>query len=332
MDTSPFMDRVIRVIRVRQMAYATEKTYCYWIRYFIRYGRYQSPNQISADDVTPFLTHLAVAKKVSPNTQNLAFSAILFLFRNVLNLPLENINAIRSKQQQRIPVVLTTNEVIRILSHLSQPYRTMIELAWGAGMRKMEIHRLRIKDIDFDRKCITVREGKGRKDRITVLPDRCVEQLHACIRRATNYHSFDCDEGFPNVHMPYALSKKYPNHAKSLNWKFIFPSGKRAIDPRDKQEKRHHLHPSALEKHLRAAVEKSRVRKKVTCHTFRHTFATQLLESGYDIRTVQELLGHSDIRTTQIYTHVLRRGGNAVISPADRVESPSAEYMITTAA
>ena len=170
------------------------------------------------------------------------------------------------------------------------------------------------------------------KDRVTVLPERCMDELKHCIERATHYHSFDCDEGFPNVAMPYALAKKYPNHTRSLNWKFIFPSGKRAIDPRSGEERRHHVHPSALEKHLRSAVEKAETRKKVTCHTFRHTFATQLLESGYDIRTVQELLGHSDIRTTQIYTHVIKRGGNGVISPADRIESPRGLYLSHSAA
>ncbi|MGI1679265.1 MAG: integron integrase [Cellvibrionaceae bacterium] len=314
------------------MAYATEKTYCYWIRFFIRYSRYTSSTQITAEDVTPFLTYLAVVRKVSPNTQNIAFNSILFLFKKVLDLPLENINAVRSKEPQRIPVVLSSNEASKILQNLSQPCKTMIELAWGAGLRKMEIHRLRVKDVDFERRCITVREGKGRKDRVTVLPDRCIDELKHCIQRTTNFHSFDCDEGFPNVDMPYALAKKYPNHARSLNWKFIFPSAKRSIDPRSGEERRHHVHPSVLEKHLRTAVVKAETRKKVTCHTFRHTFATQLLESGYDIRTVQELLGHSDIRTTQIYTHVIKRGGNGVISPADRVESPKSTYHLIPAA
>lgn len=326
MQASPFMMREREVIRLRQMALATEKAYCYWIRYFIRFHRFRSPGEITGEHVTSFLTFLANAKRVSPNTQNQAFSALLFLFRHVLVKPLEGIQAERSREPQRIPVVLAAREVVAILGGLRQPFRTMIELAWGAGLRKMEIHRLRIKDIDFYRRCIVVREAKGRKDRVTVLPDRCSVYLQEAIRRATHYHHLDAEEGFNSVEMPYALAKKFPNQARSLHWKFVFPSDRRSVDPRSGEERRHHLHSSVLERHLRGAVLNANVPKKVTCHTFRHTFATQLLESGYDIRTIQELLGHSDPKTTQIYTHVLKRGGNAVISPADRVEAPQGVY------
>lgn len=318
MAGSPFMAQVRSVVRVQQKAFATEKTYCYWINQFIRFCGYQSPDEICAEDVTRFLTHLSVNRHVSPNTQNQALCALVFLFRHVLNRPLENIDAVRSKEQIRIPVVLSRSEVEAILEQLCHPYKTMVELAWGAGLRKSEILRLRIKDIDFDQRTIIVREGKGRKDRVTVLPERCITGLEQTIKSAEHYHCLDCEEGFPSVQMPFALAKKFPRQAKSLHWKFIFPASKRSSDPRGSEERRHHVHPSALEKQLRKAVLLSRVRKKVTCHTFRHTFATQLLESGYDIRTVQELLGHSDVKTTQIYTHVLKRGGNAVISPADR--------------
>ena len=194
----------------------------------------------------------------------------------------------------------------------------MIELAWGAGLRKIEIHRLRIKDIDFERHSVTVREGKGRKDRTTVLPACCESSLQQLILQSLAYHRQDVEQGFGSVQMPYALEKKYPNQIFNQCWKFVFAAKHRSIDPISGAERRHHIHPSALEKNLRKAVRSSGVLKKVSCHTFRHTFATQLLESGYDIRTVQELLGHTDIKTTQIYTHVLNRGGNAVISPADR--------------
>jgi integron integrase len=330
------MKKVVSTMRVRQLALATEKSYSYWIRYFVRYCAYRSPDDIVAGDVTRFLTHLAVDKNVSPSTQNAAFSALVFLFRDVLAVPLENITARRATERHRIPVVLTFDEVQRVLQSLNRPYKTMVQLAWGAGLRKMEILRLRIKDIDFDRRALTVREAKGRKDRITVLPECVRADLKAAVVQATHYHSLDCNEGFPNVEMPHALARKYPNHAASLAWKFIFPSYKRSIDPRSKEERRHHVHPSALERHLGRAVKQAEIHKHVTMHTFRHTFrhtfATQLLENGYDIRTVQELLGHSDLKTTQIYTHVLKRGGNAVISPADRVESPRAGYQFDRAA
>lgn len=326
---SPFMHKVVEVMRVQQVAFATEKTYCYWIRYFIRFNNYRSPGDIRSEDVTPFLTYLAARKRVAPSTQNQAFYAVLFLFRHVLNLPLENVNAVRAKEPQRIPVVLTTKEVLSVLERLPAPYRTMVELAWGAGLRKMEILRLRVKDVDFERSCITVREGKGRKDRVTVLPECAREGLEMCIRRAVNLHRLDVEEGFPNVEMPFALAKKYSNYARSVAWRFVFSSEGRGVDPRSGEERRHHIHPTALGRQIQRAVVGAELRKKISCHTFRHTFATQLLEFGYDIRTVQELLGHSDLRTTQIYTHVVKRGGNAVRSPADRVESPRTAYHLS---
>lgn len=315
---SPFMQQVRNEIRVQQKALTTEKTYCYWISFFIRFSRFRSPNEITCEAVTPFLTYLAVERHVSPNTQNQALCALVFLFRHVLHKPLENIDAVRAQEHRRLPVVLSRTEVESILEHLSSPYKTMVELAWGAGLRKTEILRLRVKDIDFEQNSIIVREDKGRKDRVTVLPSRSLEGIKAAIKTTEHYHLLDCEQGFPTVEMPFALAKKFPNQASSLHWKFIFPSYKRSIDPRSGEERRHHIHPSPFEKHLRNAVKNANIRKKVTCHTFRHTFATQLLESGYDIRTVQELLGHTDLKTTQIYTHVLKRGGNAVISPADR--------------
>lgn len=318
MNNSPFMTSVRDTLRVKQMALSTEKSYCYWIRHFIRYHNYGSPDEIESDDVTAFLTYLAVSRQVSPNTQNQAFNALLFLFRYVLSVPLENIDAVRAKETRRIPVVLNSNEVNNIISQLKPPFKTMVQLAWGSGMRKTEILRLRIKDIDFDRQSITVREGKGRKDRITILPQCAVNDIQAAILRTEHFHRLDLAEGFGTVEMPFALAKKYPNQARSLHWKFVFAANRRSIDPRSGEERRHHIHTSALEKQLRKAVNETGIRKKVSTHTFRHTFATQLLEGGYDIRTVQELLGHSDVKTTQIYTHVLNRGGNAVMSPADR--------------
>ncbi|MCD9460039.1 integron integrase [Marinibactrum halimedae] len=311
------MESVRRVIRSQQKSFATEKVYCYWIRQLIKYGKYISPDQISPEGVDQFLTHLAVDRHVSPNTQNQAFTALVFLFRHVLQRELVNINATRSKEKPFLPTVLPQHQVEEILCYLKEPFKTMILLAWGAGLRKSEILRLRIKDVDFHNKAIIVRQGKGRKDRVTVLPMRAQEGLKALINKASVYHQFDCDEGFPDVYMPFALAKKFPQQAKSLHWRFIFSSHQRSLDPRSGKEMRHHINASTLERALRSAVKTARIQQKVTCHTFRHTFATQLLENGYDIRTVQELLGHNDVKTTQIYTHILKRGGNAVISPAD---------------
>ena len=313
-----FMKQVRRTLRARQMALTTEQSYCYWIRHFIRYCRYQQPEAINTADVTRFLTYLAVDRHVSPNTQNQAINALLFLFRHVLNLPMENIQAVRSKEPQRIPVVLNRSEVDAILQHLLPTYKTMIQLAWGAGLRKMEILRLRIKDVDFERHSLTVRQGKGRKDRNTVLPNSCVEMLRQLMQQSLQKHQLDVQQGFGSVEMPFALAKKFPDQIFNQCWQFVFSAPQRGIDPRSGVERRHHLHPSGLEKHLRQAVRRSGVLKKVSCHTFRHTFATNLLECGYDIRTVQELLGHTDVKTTQIYTHVLNLGQHAIISPADR--------------
>jgi integron integrase len=222
-----------------------------------------------------------------------------------------------------MPVVLSNEEVLTLLSLLRQPYRLMILLAYGAGLRKMEIIRLRIKDLDFDRLSITVRQGKGGKDRVTVMPQAAVAPLQQAVKRCEYLHQLDVAEGFPNVAMPYALAKKYPAEASRLHWKYVFAADSRSIDKRSGEERRHHLYPSTLERALRTAVNDSGIAKRITCHTFRHTFATQLLERGYDIRTVQELLGHSDVKTTQIYTHVIKRGGLGVISPADNVLPPS---------
>lgn len=319
MSNSPFLRKVRDCMRLRQMALTTEKTYCYWIRYFIRQQHIRHPDEMDAGRLTAFLTYLAVQQGVSPNTQNQAFNALLFLFRHVLNRPLENIQAVRAKERHYMPTVLTTAEVERVLVCLRHPFRTMIELAWGAGLRKSEIYRLRVKDVDFERGELTIRQGKGGKDRRTVLPKCTVDALRSLITRIEQLHTLDVAEGFGNVEMPYALARKYPGESRSLRWQYVFAAPQRAMDPISGEIRRHHLHPTTLEKALRAAVRRSGLAKRITCHTFRHTFATQLLESGYDIRTVQELLGHADVSTTQIYTHVLNRGGRGVISPADRL-------------
>lgn len=315
---SPFMQRIQEIMRARYLALATEKSYCYWIRYFIRQQKPSSPEAMTGEQVTAFLSWLAIEQNISPATQNQAFNALVFLFRHVLQRPLTDIQATRAKENRRVPVVLSSSEIDQVLQYLKEPYLTMLRLAWGSGLRKMEILRLRIKDLDFERRALTVRSGKGDKDRVTVLPQSVCEPLQRFMTRSARLHQMDLDDGFGSVEMPYALAKKYPAQARSLHWQFVFSAGQRSIDPRSGEERRHHLHHSTLDRALRAAVVASKIPKRISCHTFRHSFATQLLENGYDIRTVQELLGHSDVKTTQIYTHVLKRGGNAVISPADR--------------
>ena len=317
-NKSPFMALTRKTMRRKGFAYATEKSYCYWIRYFIRFNKKRHPGEMAETEIEQFLSYLANQRNVSPRTQNQAFYALVFLYRHVIKRPLEGVDAARVRKEPSIPVVLTSEEVNTLLSLMKEPYRLMILLAYGAGLRKMEILRLRIKDIDFDRMSITIRQGKGFKDRITVLPQTAVATLKQQINRSRQFHLLDIGEGFGSVDMPYALAKKYPQETFSLHWKFVFAAEKRSIDKRSNNiERRHHIYPSTLERALRQAVRQSGILKRITCHTFRHTFATQLLETGHDIRTVQELLGHADVKTTQIYTHIIKRGGHGIISPAD---------------
>lgn len=254
MSESPFIRRVRDCMRLRQMALTTEKTYCYWIRYYIRQQHIKHPDEMDADKITAFLTYLAVHQHVSPNTQNQAFNALLFMFRHVLLRPIENIQAIRAKERRYIPVVLTTREVEQVLVHLPQPYLTMVQIAWGAGLRKIEILRLRVKDIDFERQELTIRQGKGGKDRRSVLPNCTTDALRQFVRRIEHLHALDISEGFGAVEMPYALARKYPTESRNLRWQFVFAGAHRAADPISGDIRRHHLHPSTLEKALRFAV------------------------------------------------------------------------------
>jgi integron integrase len=238
------------------------------------------------------------------------------MYRKVLDIQLEHIdNVVRAKKSRRIPVVFTRHEVAAILQQLDQPYRLMVALMYGSGLRMMETLRLRLKDIDFDRRVILVREGKGNRDRVTVLPDTLIPDIERACRRVAKLHELDLDEGYGEVQMPYALARKYPNQASSLHWQFLFAANQRSTDPVSGRKKRHHVYESTLQRTVKAALHRANIHKPGSCHTFRHSFATHLLEDGYDIRTVQELMGHKDVKTTQIYTHVLNRGGNAVRSP-----------------
>jgi integron integrase len=310
------MDRVAHTIHALHYSQKTEKSYCHWIRSFIRFHKYKHPMDMGAPEISQYLTWLAVERKVSASTQNLAFNAIVFLYRKVLDIQLDHIeNVIRAKKSRRIPVVLSRHEIAAILEKSRQPYHLMIALMYGSGLRMMEVLRLRLKDIDFDRSVILVRQGKGNKDRVTILPEKLVPDIQHAMDRVRKLHELDVVEGYGEVQMPYALARKYPNQANSLHWQFLFAANKRSVDPVSSKEKRHHIFETTLQHAVRHAICEAGVDKHASCHTFRHSFATHLLEDGYDIRTVQDLMGHKDVKTTQIYTHVLKRGGNAVRSP-----------------
>ena len=312
------LDQVRDRIRVKHYSIRTETQYVQWIRRFIIFHNKQHPKDMGAPEVEAFLTHLAVEGNVAAATQNQALSAILFLYREVLSINLPWLDGVvRAKTPQRLPVVLTRQEVAAVLECMSGVYGLLAQLLYGTGMRLMECVRLRVKDVDFERAEIVVRDGKGAKDRITMLPQSLIVPLLAHLR--TRRLLFDADrvKGKASVFMPNALDKKYPNAAVDWVWQYIFPSGSYSLDPRSGEERRHHLDEKLLQRAVKKAVQASGVAKLATPHTFRHSFATHLLQSGYDIRTVQELLGHADVATTMIYTHVLNKGGRGVTSPLD---------------
>lgn len=309
-------------IALRSLNYAlsTEKCYVSWVRQFILYHNKRHPNEMGHAEVGDFLSYLAVNKQVSPATQNQALCSIIFLYKHVLKNPLtDEINMKWAKRQEHVPVVLSIDEIMHLLEQFYGLPKLMASLCYGSGMRKMECHRLRIKDIDFDRMEITVRQGKGNKDRRVPLPESCVDDLKVQIAFVEKLHNKDTNESLPGVELPYAINKKYPNAGTSLAWQWVFPSLRTSLDPRTLIRRRHHVHPSVLTKHLKKALEKSGIQKHVTVHVLRHSFATHLLESGADLRTVQELLGHSDVKTTQIYTHVLNRNKSGSLSPLDKI-------------
>jgi len=269
--------------------------------------------------VTAFLNHLATDRNVAASTQNQALSALLFLYRNTLGAELDWLDGlVRAKRPQRMPVVLTTEEVDKILCALEGTQWLMASLLYGTGMRLMECLRLRVKDVDFGYSQILIRDGKGEKDRITMLPRRLIDPLRTQLLKVHQLHDLDLRDGFGEVHLPYALACKYPRAGFEWGWQYVFPSKNRSADPEDGVVRRHHLDETVLQRAVKGAVRTSGISKRVHCHTFRHSFATHLLQSGYDIRTVQELLGHSDVSTTMIYTHVLNRGGRGVVSPLDQ--------------
>jgi integron integrase len=311
------LDQARDRLRTMHYSYRTENTYLDWMRRYILYHHKRHPREMGATQILAFLTHLAADRSVAASTQNQALSAILFLYREVLHQEIEPVLLSSARRPERLPTVLTHTEVLEILDHLEGIHRLMAQLLYGSGLRLMECVRLRVKDIDFEYKTITVRDGKGEKDRITPLPDSVAAGLRRQIERVRLLHDEDLASGAGEVYLPHALALKMPNAGLELAWHYLFPAVKRAIDPRSGKERRHHIDPSGLQRAVKEAARKASIRKRVTCHTFRHSFATHLLQNGYDIRTVQELLGHKDVRTTMIYTHVLQRGGLAVKSPLD---------------
>jgi integron integrase len=267
-------------------------------------------------EVAQFLTDLAVRGNVAAATQNIALNALVFMYRHVLDRPLQEINGVvRAKKPQRLPVVLTRDEVSRILSRLKGQYWLIACLQYGSGLRLIESVRLRVMDLDFEHRAVYVRNGKGGKDRVVTLADELISPLRRHLEVVRTQHERDLAEGFGAVYLPHALAKKYPNAEREWKWQYLFPAGQRSIDPRSDAERRHHLDESCVRKAVTGAVRAAGIHKKASCHTLRHSFATHLLERGQDIRTVQEQLGHKDVRTTQIYTHVIQRGGSAVRSP-----------------
>lgn len=316
---SPFLQSVREAIRVRHYSIRTEQAYLGWIKRFILFHGKRHPSELGESEVTAFLTHLAVVGNVASSTQNQALNALVFLYKVVLERELVGISAVRAKQPQKVPVVLTQAEVARLLRALDGMQWLAACLMYGSGLRLMESMRLRVQDIDFPHKAIIVRDGKGAKDRVVTLADELVIPLQRHLQTVRNVHEKDLSDGYGAVYLPHALARKYPNAAVQWGWQYVFPAASRSIDPRSGVERRHHLGEQAVQRAVKIAVRKAGIEKRASCHTLRHSFATHLLERGMDIRTVQEQLGHKDIRTTQIYTHVLNRGGLAVVSPLGAV-------------
>jgi integron integrase len=314
-----FLQQVRHHLRLKHYSIRTEEAYIQCIRRFIIYHHKRHPQEMGVNEIRQYLTHLATQDKVSASTQNIALAALLFLYRGVLGR--EDVNFIEgiqwAKRPLRVPTVLTREEVKRVLAQLSGVHHLMACLLYGAGLRLMECVRLRVKDLDFEYKQIIVRDGKGEKDRRTVIPVPLIELLRRQLARTKLQHERDVQSGYGRVYLPYALERKYSYAAKEWAWQWVFPARKLSLDPRMGAVRRHHASEDMLQREVKKAVNRAGITKRASCHTFRHSFATHLLEDGYDIRTIQELMGHSDVKTTMIYTHVLNRGGRGVRSPLE---------------
>jgi len=312
------LDQLRDALRSRHYSRRTAKTYCQWVRRYIFFHNVRHPAEMGEHEINAFLTHLAVKNQVSASPQNQALSALLFLYRHVIGREVGDLgDVIRARKPKRLPVVMTREEVKVVLASLTADKWLMASLMYGAGLGLMQCLRLRVQDIDFSRNEILVRDGKGAKDRITMLPVSLKAPLQEHLKQVKAVHERDLDDGWGRVQLPMALDRKYPNAPKEWRWQWVFPQENRWKNTKTGEEGRHHVHETILQRAVKEAVRKANVVKHVGCHTFRHSFATHLLESGYDIRTIQELLGHKDVSTTMIYTHVLNRGGHGVRSPVD---------------
>lgn len=318
MQKPRLLDQVRSVIRVRHYSRRTESAYVSWIRQFIIFHDKRHPMEMGADEVGKYLSYLATERNVAASTQNQALNAILFLYRDVLKIDMGRLeNVVRAKKPKRLPVVLCRTEVLQILNGMHGTPRLVASLLYGSGLRLLDGLRLRVQDVDFESGELFVRHGKGGKDRRTMIPESLVHPLKHHLEYVRQQHINDLADGYGSVSLPGALERKYRNANREWQWQFVFPSSRRSHVESCNEWRRHHLHESAIQKAVKLAVQKAGVKKKIGPHTFRHCFATHLLEDGYDIRTVQELLGHKDIKTTMIYTHVLNKGGNGVRSPLD---------------
>jgi integron integrase len=312
------LDQVRDTIRLKHYSYRTEESYVQWIRRYILFHGKRHPLEMGSAEIEAFLTDLAVNQQVAASTQNQALSALLFLYRAVLKQELDmSIDAVRAKRSRYLPTVLTREEVLAVIQNLPGVHQLFVQVLYGSGLRLTEGLQLRVKDVDFAQRQILVRDGKGKESRVTMLPSSLIDPLKHQLEKAKAIHQQDLDRGLGSVYLPFALERKYPQADRQWIWQFIFPSDRFSQDPRSGVTRRHHLHETGIQRSIKLAVQLAGIQKRVGCHTFRHSFATHLLQNGYDIRTVQELLGHKDVKTTMIYTHVLNRGGKGVRSPLD---------------
>lgn len=321
MSHSPFLSELKNFMHVRHYSKRTIHTYCYWIKAYINFNKQQHPKDMGVLEIERFLTHLAVNREVSVSTQSIALNAIVFLYKKFLGMPLEGIDDFKkARRPAKLPIVLTQVEVKRLLANVEPKYKLMVGLLYGSGLRRMELFRLRVNDIDLELKQIRIWNGKGYKHRITTLAEELIPSINKQIDRVSMYLEDDLENTlYSGVYMPNALSRKYKNANKTLGWHYLFPSYKLSIEPATGLLRRHHMDESSINKALKRASKMAAIRKQVSSHTLRHSFATHLLQNGVDIRTVQSQLGHSDVKTTEIYTHILKQGADGVKSPLSQI-------------